>query len=294
MTVVLLTGAAGQLGRDLLRTDWAEGTELVPRDRADLDVADADAVARDLDAIGPEVIVNAAAYTNVDGAESEPELAHAVNADGVGNLARWADANDARLVHISTDYVFDGTKDGWYVESDPIAPLGAYGRSKAAGEEQARLAARHLILRTAWVYGAHGHNFVRTMLRLGAERDELNVVADQRGCPSATADLAAAIATLVHQSRATEASGTYHLASPTEASWHEFASAILAPHIADGLQVHPITTDQYPTPAARPANSRLDSSALAAATGVRLRPWTDALTEVLAELATASDTGDLK
>ena len=291
MTVVLLTGAAGQLGQDLLRTPWADDTRLVARSRAELDIADGDAVGRDLDAVNPDVIVNAAAYTNVDRAEAEPEVAHAINADGVGHLARWADVNDARLVHVSTDYVFDGTKDGWYDESDPIAPLGAYGRSKAAGEDQARLAGRHVILRTAWVYGAHGHNFVRTMLRLAAEREELNVVGDQRGCPSATADLASAIVTLAQQSRDGETSGTYHLASPTEASWHEFASAILAPQIAAGLEVRPITTDQYPTPAARPANSRLDSTALAAAADVQLRPWADALSEVLAELtATGKET----
>lgn len=284
MTHVLVTGAGGQLGRELCRADWDEGVTVTGLARADLDITDADAVTERLDALAPDVVVNAAAYTAVDLAESEPDLARLVNADAVGHLARWVEHADARLVHFSTDYVFDGTKDGWYVETDPVAPLGVYGRTKANGEDLARTATRHVILRTAWVYGALGSNFVTTMRRLARERAELGIVADQIGCPTATGDLATAVVDLLAQDRTTEASGTFHLASPTSATWHEFATAILAGPIADGLRVDPITTADYPTPAARPQNSRLASDVMKDAHGIGLRPWQDALIDVIGEL----------
>ncbi len=284
MTRIVVTGAAGQLGRDLLATTWPTGWSIHGLTRADLDVTDREGVLETLDRLRPDLIVNAAAYTGVDAAEDEPELAAAVNAEAVGHLARWADAAAARLIHISTDYVFDGSKDGWYVEDDPIAPLGVYGTTKAAGEDRARDCTRHLILRTAWVYGVHGANFVKTMRRVAADRDELRVVADQIGCPTSTADLAGAIATLAAEPRASETTGTFHVAGSTEATWHEFAQAILADRIAEGLVVHAITTAEYPTPARRPANSRLDSSAIERVAGVRLRSWQDALHDVLADL----------
>lgn len=284
---VLVTGAAGQVGAELMRAAWPDGTELVGLDRSGLDVADAAAVAAAVADVAPDVIVNAAAYTAVDRAESEPDLADAVNAAGPGHLATAASAGGARLIHLSTDYVFDGTAPGWYVETDPIAPLGAYGRSKAAGE--AAVAAgteRHLILRTAWVYGALGANFVATMRRLAADRDELRVVADQRGCPTSAADIAAAIVALCADTGSTdELAGVFHLASPIEATWHELACAALADRIdAGSVVVHPITTAEYPTPAPRPANSRLDSGAVAAARGVVLPDWRDSVKRVVAEL----------
>ena len=284
MTAVVVTGAGGQLGRDLCRADWAEATTVTGLTRAELDITDAEAVRWRLDELAPDVIVNAAAYTAVDRAEKEPELAHRINADAVGHLARWVDDAGARLVQISTDYVFDGEKEGWYVESDPVHPLGVYGETKAEGEARAREAARHVILRTAWVYGALGANFVTTMRRLADERGHLRVVADQVGCPSATADLAAAIGKLVAQDPIGEAVGTFHLASPTAASWYDFARSILADAIGAGLHVEPIPTSEYPTPAARPQNSRLASDVIQSAHGIGVRSWQDALPDVIAEL----------
>jgi dTDP-4-dehydrorhamnose reductase len=223
-------------------------------------------------------VINAAAYTSVDAAESD-EAAAAVNTGGVASLANLCAANDARLLHLSTDYVFDGTKDGWYVESDPVAPLGVYGRTKAAGEAAAQACPAHLILRTSWVYSAHGDNFVRTMLRIGAEHPELGVVDDQVGCPTSAHDIAEA---LLHLS-SLDANGTYHLAGADQASWHEFAVAIFA--AADlTTTANPISTAGFPTPAPRPANSRLDSSALADATGVRLPSWRDSLSGVVSAI----------
>lgn len=290
MTSVLITGAAGQLGRELMRTRWPENAQITGTDRRTLDITDLDAVHNAVTAAEPDVIINAAAYTAVDRAEAEPGLAEAVNHLAVSHLAAAANLVGARLIHISTDYVFDGSKDDWYVETDPIQPLGVYGATKARGEAAARGASRHLILRTAWVYGALGDNFVRTMLRLGAERTELSVVDDQVGCPSCTVDLAVGIAALATEPRAGELSGTFHLASPTATTWHEFACSILRHEIDQGtLTIQPIPTSQYPTPAQRPANSRLDSSALAAARGIRLRPWQDALPGVVAEIRSSGD-----
>lgn len=286
MTRVLITGAAGQLGRELRRFPWPDGTTLLGTDRGALDITDEAALRTFVGNERPDVIVNAAAYTAVDRAEEEPELAEAVNHLAVASMASAADQVGARLIQISTDYVFDGSKDGWYVETDPVKPLGVYGATKARGEDAARRASRHLVLRTAWVYGALGQNFVRTMVRLARERDDLGVVDDQVGCPSCTIDLAAAIAELATEAVADELSGTFHLASPTEATWYQFACAVLADDIAAGrVTVRPIPTSDYPTPAARPANSRLDSSALEASRGIRLRPWQDALPDVVAEIA---------
>lgn len=283
---VLVTGAAGQVGAELMRARWPSGVAVTGVDRAGLDITDAAAVDAVVAELAPQVIVNAAAYTAVDRAETEPDLAQAVNANGVTHLAAAANRQGCRLVHLSTDYVFDGTKDGWYVETDPVAPLGVYGATKLAGEEAAATAERHLVLRTAWVYGALGANFAATMLRLGAERDELAVVADQHGCPTAAVDIAAAIVDLVAAGAdGDELAGTFHLASPEEATWHGFACAILEQHIASGrLDVRPIPTTDYPTPAARPANSRLDSTAIAAAADIVLPAWSTTMPAVRAEL----------
>jgi dTDP-4-dehydrorhamnose reductase len=285
-TRILVTGAAGQVGAELMRAAWPTGVAVTGVDRRGLDITDADAVDALVAEFAPEIIVNAAAYTAVDRAETEPELAEAVNATGVAHLAAAANRHGCRLIHISTDYVFDGTKDGWYVETDPVAPLGVYGATKLAGEQAAATAERHLILRTAWVYGALGANFVATMLRLGAERDELAVVADQHGCPTAAVDIAAAIVDLVTAGLdGDDLAGIFHLASPEEATWHDFACAILEQHIASGrLDVRAIPTTDYPTPAARPANSRLDSTAIADAAGIVLPAWSTTMPAVRAEL----------
>lgn len=283
MTRVLVTGGGGQLGRciaDLADDPRFAHLDLHVLDRGAIDITDADAVRAAVERIDPAVIVNAAAFTAVDAAEDASEAAHAINHEGVANLA----ALDVRLIHVSTDYVFDGSMARPYTEADPVAPLGVYGRSKELGERVAREAPDHLILRTAWVYSAHGHNFVKTMLRLGTERDQLRVVADQFGCPTSAHDLAVAILRLVDH----EITGTFHLTGDDEASWHEFASAIMS---AAGFEVdvEAITTADYPTPAPRPANSRLDSSAIAAATGVRLPGWRASLPGVIEQIRATSD-----
>ena len=279
MTTVLVSGGNGQVGRsiaDLVAAGRVGDLDVVVADRSKLDITDRASIDAAMTATNPDVVINAAAYTAVDAAEDDEAAAMAANADAVASLADACDAHDARLLHLSTDYVFDGTKDGWYVETDPIAPLGVYGRSKAAGEAAARTCADHLVLRTAWVYAAHGHNFVKTMLRLGAERNALRVVADQVGCPSSAHDIAEALIGLA----TTDLTGTFHLAGGAEASWHEFAEAIFA-HAGFDVAVEAIGTVDYPTPAPRPANSRLDSTALADATGVRLPGWRDSLPGVI-------------
>jgi dTDP-4-dehydrorhamnose reductase len=285
---VLVTGAGGQLGRELLRASWPADTELIGYTSAELDITDRDAVLAAAANADPDVIVNAAAYTKVDAAEAEEDLATAVNGTAVGHLADGANAADALLVHFSTDYVFDGTSPDWYRETDPTNPISAYGRSKLVGEELATKAERSVTLRTAWVYGALGKNFVTTILRLIAERDELGIVADQIGCPTATADLAQAVVDLAE---ATDGGATappgrlYHLTAPDEATWHQFAQAIIEYSTIDFAgPCRAITTADYPTPATRPANSRLDSTRIASELGITLTPWRDALGSVVAEL----------
>jgi dTDP-4-dehydrorhamnose reductase len=279
---VLVTGGNGQVGRSIadLRDDHRfVALDITVTDRAAIDITDRTSVSLAFERFRPDVVVNAAAYTAVDAAESNEVGATAVNTDAVANLAALCNTHDTRLIHLSTDYVFDGTKPSWYVESDPIAPLGVYGRTKEAGEVAARTCSDHLILRTAWVYAAHGNNFVKTMLRLGAERPELRVVADQVGCPTSAHDIAVALLDLV----AHDLTGTFHLAGADEASWHEFAEAVFA-ETDLSVAVAAITTDEFPTPAPRPANSRLDSSALTEATDVRLPGWRASLPGVVAEI----------
>lgn len=287
---ILLTGRNGQLGWELQRTLLPVG-RVVAVGHAELDLADAAAVGRTLDAVRPDIIVNAAAYTAVDKAESEPDLAHAVNAAAPALLAQWVARNGALLIHYSTDYVFDGAKSAPYVETDPTNPLGAYGRSKRAGEEAVlNSGGDHLIFRTSWVYAARGANFLRTILRLAAEREELRVVNDQIGAPTWARLIAEATALALRQALAERRhgrfkSGLFHLAAAGETSWHGFASAIVAGR--GGLRVKtvtPIATADYPLPAARPANSRLDTGAFRARFGLALPDWRDCLKLCLEEL----------
>ncbi len=286
---ILLFGAGGQLGRELAALAQERGIALVGLTRTEGDITDAAAVAAALQRCRPGLVVNAAAYTAVDKAEHAVEAAYAANATGPAILAGATAAAGVPLLHISTDYVFDGSKTGPYAESDPVAPLGVYGASKAQGEALIRAAQpHHLILRTAWVYGLHGGNFLKTMLRLAAERETLRVVADQRGCPTATRDLAEAIlavrAALV---AGAEPWGTYHFAGQGETTWHGFASDIVAAQaIVTGRapRVEPIATADYPTPARRPANSALDSGLFAATFGYRAKPWQERAREVVAAL----------
>lgn len=281
---VLVTGAAGQLGQALRGTAPA-GVDLVALDRARLDLADLPAIERAVAHYRPALIVNAAAYTAVDKAESEPALAHRLNAEAPGALAAAAARHGARLVHISTDFVFDGRNSEPYRPDHPTAPLGVYGASKQAGEA-AVLAADPgaLIVRTAWVHAAHGNNFVKTMLRLMAERPEVRVVADQIGTPTHAVSLARALWALA----ACEARGVLHVTDAGVASWYDFAVAIQEEALALGLltqavPVRPITTADYPTPARRPAYSVLDKTATTALIGAAAH-WRVELRAMLAML----------
>jgi dTDP-4-dehydrorhamnose reductase len=255
---VAVTGAAGMLGQDVVRA----ADDVAAYSHADLDVTDADAVERAL--AGFDVVINCAAWTAVDGAEEHAEEALVVNRDGARNVAAAA----RRVVYVSTDYVFDGAKRTPYVESDPTGPLQSYGRSKLAGERAtAEANPCHFIVRSSWLFGAGGPNFVETMLRLGRERDHLRVVADQVGCPTFTGHLAEALVRLAE----TEDYGIHHLAGGGACSWHEFARKIFARSLVD-CTVEAISTEDYPTPARRPAWSVLGSER-----GHALAPWQDGL-----------------
>ena len=277
---ILLTGVNGQVGWELQRTLAPLG-EVVAADRSRLDLSDTAGIRRSVAAIAPDLIVNPAAYTAVDKAESEPDLAHAINAAAPGELA----ACGIPLVHFSTDYVFDGRKPGAYTEADTPNPLGVYGASKLAGEEAvARAGIPHLILRTSWVYGLRGRNFLLTMQKLARERDSLSVVDDQFGAPTWSRLIAEATAHVVarwlDRPDPAASSGVYHLTCGGRTSWHGFTAAILA-HLAasDAKQARltAIPSSGYPTPAARPANSQLDCGKLADTFGVRLPDWEQAL-----------------
>lgn len=283
---ILLFGAGGQVGQELTALAAARGVALTGVTRQDADIADAEAVRAAIARVRPSILINAAAYTKVDKAESEVAAATRANATGPGVLATVAAAAGLPLVHLSTDYVFDGSKDGAYTESDPVAPLGVYGVSKEAGERAVRAALpQHIILRTSWVYGLYGANFLKTILRLAGERDELRIVADQHGNPTATADIAEALLTITDAVAAGGPVpwGTYHFAGSGDTTWHGFAAAIVAA-MGKAVTVTPITTADYPTPARRPANSRLDSRRFAAAFGLTAHPWPQRTAEAVAAL----------
>jgi dTDP-4-dehydrorhamnose reductase len=285
---ILLTGGTGQVGWELARALAPAGEVLAPG-RAALDLADAEGIRRAFRDAAPALVVNAAAHTAVDRAESEPELARALNAVAPGVLAEEAARAGVPLVHFSTDYVFDGGKGDPYREDDPTRPLGVYGRTKRAGEEAiAAAGGMHLVFRTSWVYGTRGHNFMLTMLRLAREREELRVVSDQAGAPTWSRMLAEATAAILAPFRAgagwtipPETSGIYHRAARGETSWHGFAEAILAADPARGEQrchrVVPISTAEYPTPAPRPRYSVLSTERAERAFGVALPEWREQL-----------------
>ncbi len=291
---VLLLGGNGQVGSELRRSLAPLGDVVVATRDGRLasgdhcEVADFDqpaSLSTLVERIAPDAVVNAAAYTQVDRAETEREAAFRANAEAPAALAAACAQRSALLVHYSTDYVFDGRGTRPYREDDSTTPLGAYGASKLAGEQAVRASgARHLVLRTAWVYAAHGRNFLRTMLRLAAGRDELRVVADQRGTPTPAALIADVTAQLLAQ--APVRSGLWHLTATGETSWHGFAEAIMAGAHARGLiarqpRVLPITTTDYPTPAARPAYSVLDCRALQHDFGIALPDWREGLEKTL-------------
>lgn len=291
---VLVTGADGQLGSELLRRPWPDAVKVTGKVVAELDITKAEQLQAAFEKEGFDLVVNAGAYTAVDLAESERDHAFAVNEQGPANVARACAHHGAALIHISTDYVFDGAKQTPYVESDLVSPLGAYGESKAAGDALVRQELQqHVILRTAWLFSAHGRNFVKTMARLAAERDELRVVADQFGNPTAASDLAWAIGKIAERLEESRAEGrempwgTYNCVNSEDASWFDLAQAVAdltAVHLKRQPVVRPITTAEYPTPARRPANSRLDCRKLEKTFGIRLRPWREALAPVIEEL----------
>jgi dTDP-4-dehydrorhamnose reductase len=308
----VLLGAQGQLGHALAQTLPVLG-EVLAFGRQQADLAQAEALRALLDQHQPQLIVNAAAYTAVDKAEQEPDVAHAINAQAPAVLAQWAAAHGAVLVHYSTDYVFDGQSPQPYTEADVPAPQSVYGRSKWAGERAVQAAlGRHLVFRTSWVVGAHGGNFLKTMLRLGAERDSLRVVADQHGAPTSTDLIAHTTLEVLKQMRADLGGpgqvshtadagawapandtrwGLYHLAAAGETTWHAYACHVIDratalgwPMRASATNIEAIATDQYPLPAPRPANSRLNTQRLQTCFGVALPDWRVGVDAVLASL----------
>jgi dTDP-4-dehydrorhamnose reductase len=287
---IAVTGSKGQAATSLLERARPK-LEVVALGRPAFDLTDRDAVIAGLEAARPDVIVNAAAYTAVDKAEAEEVLAFRVNGEGAGNVADAAARLGVPLLHLSTDYVFDGALDRPYREDDPTGPTGAYGRSKLAGEKEvARRCQDSVILRTAWVYSPFGANFVRTMLRLNETRDEVGVVADQRGNPTSALDIAdalIAIAGRVKTDSAPALRGVFHLTGSGEATWADFAESIFHEAAARGrrlTRVKRIATADYPTPARRPANSRLDNEKLSRVYGFRLPEWRQSVAVCCARL----------
>ena len=289
---ILVIGRIGQIGCELARARWPDEMSVVFVERDEVDLAQAEAVRRYVADMRPDVVVNAAAYTAVDQAESQSAIAFAVNGDGPAALADACREIGAALVHFSTDYVFDGSKSGPYTEDDPINPLSVYGASKAAGDAAIRERLDcHVILRTSWVYSAIGRNFVKTMLRLGAERDRVAIVADQHGSPTAAADIARAVVDIVGAIAMgwRHGYGTFNFCGSGVTTWHGFASAIFDGASRRGLPaprlIEPIATADYPTPAARPRNSALDCAKMARVYGLVAPPWEESLARCLDELA---------
>ena len=283
---IVVFGAGGQIGREVCRAAWPPRHTILPLDRRAVDITKSAAVGALLMQETPDLAINLAAYTAVDRAESEPDQAWAANCAGAAHIAAACGENATPLIHLSTDYVFDGRKTEPYREDDAVGPIGVYGSSKEAGERAVRAAlAQHVILRTAWVFGAHGANFVKTMLRLAAQRPALRVVADQRGCPTPAADIAAALTVVAGQiERGGARWGTYHFAGDIPISWHGFAEAIFD-LAATRPEVEPITTDQYPTPAQRPLNSVLDCCKIHDVFGISAPSWRKGLASVIREIS---------
>ena len=276
---VLVTGAAGQLGREVCRQLWRRGADCVAADARRLDVTDGRAVAQALMALRPQGVIHCAAWTAVDAAETQPERCMAVNAAGTANLAAACQAAGAKLLYVSTDYVFDGERRGAYTPEDRTGPLNVYGESKRTGERAVRmLSERYFIVRTARLFGGSGENFVRTMLRLGTDRRQLGVVADQIGSPTYARDLAKLLCAMIE----TEAYGIYHTVNEGACSWAELAERTFTLAGMD-VRVIPLKTEDYPLPAARPKNTRLDTWCLPETGFCRLPPWQEALERYLRE-----------
>ncbi|MEE8399712.1 MAG: dTDP-4-dehydrorhamnose reductase [Desulfobacterales bacterium] len=284
----LVIGTRGQLGWELIRQGEHVDIEIVGVDLPQLDITDPVAVETSLTTHHPHLVINAAAYTNVDGAQAEKDHAFAANSQGPRNIAAACASINASLIQISTDFVFDGSKGSAYRESDVVAPVSVYGKSKAAGEDQVRShLAEHIILRTSWLYGVHGDNFVKTMLDLGEKNTTLRVVADQYGSPTTAADLAAVIFTLAAriQSEASISWGTYHYSGAGVTTWYRFSETIFKMaaqyHSFKVKGVEPITTEAFAAAAPRPPYSALDCSLIEKTFGIKSRPWQEGLAETI-------------
>ncbi|MEM5515323.1 dTDP-4-dehydrorhamnose reductase [Henriciella sp. AS95] len=291
---ILVIGNKGQVARALVERAGGD-VDVVALGRPALDITDETSIRAAFEAHEPDLVINASAYTAVDKAESDEAAAFAVNRDGPAHLANVCAETGTPLIHYSTDYVFDGSKHGAYVATDPTAPLGVYGRSKLAGEQAISAAMNnYVILRTAWVYSPFGGNFVKTMLRLAADRDELSVVADQYGCPTSALDIADATFVVARQILDGHGRyGTYHLCGSGETNWHGLASEVFA--VSGDLggpsaTAKPIPAADYPTPAARPANSRLDGAGLKQDYGIQLPDWRESVRACVARLISEGTT----
>lgn len=283
---VVVTGAEGQLGKDVVKVFEQAGHELLPTDRNTLDITDQEMCLMVVRQFQPDIVIHCAAYTAVDQAEKDVDMAYAVNATGTRNMVLAAEQVKAKFCYISTDYVFDGTSDTPYQEYDNTNPQGIYGKSKRAGEQLVQsLSSSFFIVRTSWVYGQYGHNFVKTMLRLGEEKSVLQVVNDQKGSPTYTVDLAAFLLELV----ATQKFGIYHASNLGECTWYEFAQAIFA-EAADirgkgfTVKVEPCSTEEFPRSAPRPSNSVMDHLSIRTNGLQDLRPWREGLRAFLEEM----------
>ena len=290
-TRIAVIGGSGQAARALASHTSSHQTTIIARGRPGVDITDYRSVATYLYETQPNVVVNAAAYTAVDKAEKEPDAAFRANAEGPARLAVLCSAARVPLIHISTDYVFDGTKAGQYGEDDPLRPLNVYGATKAAGEDAIRAGCpQHVIIRTTWLYGPDGQNFLRTMLRLGEERDVVRVVDDQHGAPTDVESLAGAIVRIAEAVAGAGPAGpwgTYHVTAAGETTWHGFASEIYRLAAEAGLRtprLEPIPTSDYPTDAIRPHNSRLDNSKVGRAFGIALSPWQEGLSRIMSRV----------
>ena len=280
---IFVVGRSGQVAQSLLEVGEATRHEVIAAGRPDLDLADPGSIGPAIANAAPDVVINAAAYTAVDKAETEREAAFRVNGEGPGRLAEACCQLDIPIVHISTDYVFDGSSSRSYLEADPVAPLGVYGESKRAGEEAVRAAApKHFIFRTAWVYSPFGSNFVKTMLRLAETRDEVSVVDDQIGNPTSALDIATGIIAVVDKLDQ-NAFGTYHMSGNGIASWADLAKAVFS-DAGKATSVKRIRSEEFPTPAPRPLNSRLDCSKLEEVFGLMLPDWRNSVRVCVREL----------
>lgn len=284
MANILVTGANGQLGSELRKVGFSALDEVFYTDVAELDITSYESVYKYVEEREIDTIINCAAYTAVDKAEDEPELAAKINTEAVANLAKVANKQDCLLIHVSTDYVFDGTGEKPYSEKDKPCPVSVYGRTKLAGEEAIQKSGcLHIIIRTAWLYSTFGNNFVKTILRLAGERPELSVVADQVGSPTYAEDLARAIAHIMENDDRGMYEGIYHFSDEGICSWHEFASEIVR---LSGLpcKVKPVTTEEYPTKTKRPAYSVLDKAKIKRTFGVNVPEWQESLKMCMKEL----------